>query len=80
MVLVGIAPVIFYTINRQPVGLLQLAGAIEAVHIPVIVGLTLYMNYTFLPNKLKPSAVSLGMVLLASAVSRSLALKAEYAL
>ncbi len=46
----------------------------------VIAGLTLYMNYTFLPEKLKPSAVSLGMVLLASAVSRSLALKAEYAL
>jgi hypothetical protein len=29
------------------------------------VGLTLYMNYTFLPRKLKPSAVSFIRVLLA---------------
>lgn len=64
VVLVGITPIAIYLIIGKPVGLLQMAGAIEAIHIPIIVGLTLYMNYTILPEKLKPSVASFIMVLL----------------
>lgn len=53
MVLLSIIPIALYAFFGKLVGLLQLVGAIEAVHIPIIVGLTLYMNYTTLPHPVK---------------------------
>jgi Mn2+/Fe2+ NRAMP family transporter len=67
VLLVGIIPIGVYAFFGEPVGLLQLAGVIEAVHIPVIVGLTLYMNCTLLPASLKPSLSSRVIVLIAMA-------------
>lgn len=54
--LLSVLPCALYAIVGEPVGLLKLAGTIEAVHIPIITGLTLYLNRTFLPPALRPSA------------------------
>jgi hypothetical protein len=40
--------------------LLQTAGAIEAAHIPIVTGLTLYLNYRMLPKELSPSKFTFG--------------------
>jgi Mn2+/Fe2+ NRAMP family transporter len=53
--LLAAAPLIVYLFAGEPIGLLQAAGIIEAFHIPIIAGLTLYMNVKTLPNGLKPS-------------------------
>jgi Mn2+/Fe2+ NRAMP family transporter len=53
--LVTILPIILYLIMGEPVGLLKVAGAIEAAHIPFVVVLILYLNNTALPSSLKPS-------------------------
>jgi hypothetical protein len=53
--LLAILPIVVYLFFGQPVGLLQTAGAIEAAHIPVVAGLTLFLNYRMLPRKLRPS-------------------------
>lgn len=42
----------------EPVLLVQIAGIIEAIHIPIIIGLTLYLNRTVLPKELQPSWLS----------------------
>jgi Mn2+/Fe2+ NRAMP family transporter len=55
IVLVTVLPIILYLVQREPVGLLKLAGAVEAAHIPVLAGLTLYLNLKKLPKELKPS-------------------------
>jgi hypothetical protein len=55
LVLVTALPIGLYLVIGQPVGLLKLAGAIEAAHIPVVAGLTLYLNHRFLPPDLRPS-------------------------
>jgi hypothetical protein len=44
-----------YLIFCQPVSLLQIAGGIEAAHIPIVTGLTLYVNHRMLPKELRPS-------------------------
>jgi Mn2+/Fe2+ NRAMP family transporter len=49
-------PIAVYLFFGEPVGLLQTAGAIEAAHIPIVTGLTLYLNHRMLPRKLQPSA------------------------
>lgn len=67
IVLVGILPILLYAFFGEPVGLLQLAGVLEAAQIPVIVGLTLYMNCTMLPARLQPSWGSRVIVLTAMA-------------
>ncbi len=54
-ILLTIMPLIVFLFAGEPVGLLQAAGIIEAVHIPVITGLTLYMNIKTLPPALRPS-------------------------
>ncbi len=46
-----------YLFFGQPVGLLQTAGAIEAAHIPIVTGLTLYLNHRILPKELQPSKI-----------------------
>ncbi|MBE9182478.1 Nramp family divalent metal transporter [Oculatella sp. LEGE 06141] len=54
-VLLAILPIAVYLFFGEPVGLLQTAGAIEAAHIPVVTGLTLYLNHRILSDKLRPS-------------------------
>lgn len=51
-------PITVYMLFGKPIGLLQTAGAIEAAHIPIVAGLTLYLNHRMLPKRLKPSALS----------------------
>lgn len=53
--LLCVAPFTVFVAAGEPVGLLQVAGVIEAIHIPIIAGLTLYMNSSTLPGALKPS-------------------------
>ncbi|MBE9079982.1 Nramp family divalent metal transporter [Romeria aff. gracilis LEGE 07310] len=64
VLLTGVTSVLYLFIGK-PVRLLQLAGAIEAAHIPVVVGLTLYLNHTVLPKDLRPSATSFWATVLA---------------
>lgn len=58
LVLATIAPIGLYVFFGEPVVLLQVAGVIEALHLPLIVALTLYLNKTLLPDNLKPSVAS----------------------
>lgn len=58
-ILLGAVPLAVYIIVGEPVGLLQVAGIIEAIHIPIIAGLTLYLNATKLPRELRPSVFSI---------------------
>ncbi|MGG6265550.1 Nramp family divalent metal transporter [Leptolyngbya sp. AN03gr2] len=58
VVLTAVLPITVYLLFGQPVGLLQTAGAIEAAHIPVVAGLTLYLNHRSLPKGLRPSPFS----------------------
>ncbi|PMB53747.1 manganese transporter [Fischerella thermalis CCMEE 5201] len=55
VVLLAILPIAIYLFFGQPVGLLQTAGAIEAAHIPIVTGLTLFLNHRMLPKELRPS-------------------------
>jgi len=57
VVLLAALPIAIYLFFGQPVGLLQTAGAIEAAHIPIVTGLTLYLNHRMLPKDLRPSKV-----------------------
>lgn len=54
-ILLAIVPAAVYMFVGEPIGLLQAAGIIEAIHIPVIAALTLYMNVKTLPSELRPS-------------------------
>ncbi len=55
VVLLATLPIAVYLFFGQPVALLQTAGGIEAAHIPVVTGLTLYLNHRMLPKELRPS-------------------------
>jgi Mn2+/Fe2+ NRAMP family transporter len=55
LVLLTVLPIGLYLAAGEPVGLLKLAGAVEAAHIPVVAGLTLYLNRRRLPEGLRPS-------------------------
>ncbi|MGH2793417.1 MAG: Nramp family divalent metal transporter [Actinomycetota bacterium] len=66
VILLGVIPLILYLVVREPVGLLKLAGAIEAVHIPLVAGLTLYLNRRQLPEALRPGKVATTGTILAS--------------
>jgi hypothetical protein len=57
-VLLAILPIVVYLLFGQPVGLLQTAGAIEAAHIPIVAGLTLFLNHRMLSRKLRPSGLT----------------------
>ena len=61
IVLVTILPIILFAIFGEPVGLLKLAGAIEAIHIPIVTALILYLNHRILPDDLGPSRISFWM-------------------
>lgn len=56
--LLTVIPIIVYLIMGEPVGLLKIAGAIEAGHIPIVVALVLYLNSKSLPGELKPSRLT----------------------
>lgn len=56
--LLAVLPIAVYLFFGKPVGLLQTAGAIEAAHIPVVAGLTLFLNHRMLSNRLRPSGLS----------------------
>jgi hypothetical protein len=65
VVLVTFLPITLYIIIGNPVQLLKLSGAIEAAHIPVVTGLTLYLNRKTLPPDLQPSPLIFGATILA---------------
>lgn len=54
IVLLCIFPVITYLLAGEPVGLLKVAGVIEACHIPVVALLVLYLNRKTLGPGLRP--------------------------
>jgi hypothetical protein len=60
VVLLVALPIAVYLFFGEPVGLLQTAGAIEAAHIPIVTGLTLYLNHRMLPEELRPSKFIFG--------------------
>lgn len=64
VLLTGVTSLVYLFVG-EPVGLLQVSGAIEAAHIPVVVGLTLYLNHQILPQDLRPSKFTFGLVVLA---------------
>jgi Mn2+/Fe2+ NRAMP family transporter len=66
VVVLAIIPVAVFLLFGNPVALLQLAGAIEAAHLPVLAGLTLYVNYRALPKDLRPSMVTTGFTVLSA--------------
>lgn len=59
LLLLAAAPTALYLLIGEPVTLLQVAGAIEAAHIPIVAGLTLYLNRRELPRSLRPGPVAL---------------------
>ncbi|ACO48188.2 Nramp family divalent metal transporter [Deinococcus deserti] len=59
-------PIGAYLLFGEPVALLQLAGAIEAAHIPVVALLTLLLNRRALPQELQPSGLALAATALAA--------------
>ncbi|MBE9104866.1 Nramp family divalent metal transporter [Nostoc cf. edaphicum LEGE 07299] len=60
VVLLVALPIAVYLFFGEPVGLLQTAGGIEAAHIPIVTGLTLYLNHRMLPKELQPSKIIFG--------------------
>lgn len=64
VLLTGVTSVVYLFVG-EPVGLLQIAGAIEAAHIPVVIGLTLFLNHQFLPKELRPSKVTFSAAVMA---------------
>lgn len=65
-VVTGALPIGLYLLVGEPLGLLQLAGAIEAAHIPILAGLTLYVGRRELPSDLGPSSLTFIMTALAA--------------
>ncbi len=60
-----VLPAAVYLMFGDPVGLLKLAGALTALLIPLVAGLTLYLNHTTLPPALKPSRLTTWLNILA---------------
>lgn len=50
----GILPIITFFAVKDPVEILLIAGTVAAVHTPVVVFLTLYLNRSRLPKPVKP--------------------------
>lgn len=67
VVLTAALPLALYLTIGEPVTLLKIAGAIEAVHIPLVTALTLYLNRTRLPAALRPSSPTFAAAVLAGA-------------
>jgi hypothetical protein len=59
----GVIPAVLFWVISEPMKLLGLAGIIEAIHIPLVIAGTLYLNHKYLPDSLKPSrAITVLMV------------------
>ncbi|MBC7388097.1 MAG: Nramp family divalent metal transporter [Opitutaceae bacterium] len=54
-----VIPFLIYVIGGQPISLLKLAGAIEAIHIPFVAVFILYLNLKKLPDGLRPGIISI---------------------
>ena len=54
----AIIPLIVFFLVRNPVDILSVAGIVAAVHTPVVVGLTLYLNLKRMPKPLRPGMFS----------------------
>jgi Mn2+/Fe2+ NRAMP family transporter len=67
LVLVTAMPIALFLAMGQPVELLKIAGSIEAIHIPIVTALVLYMNRRVLPPDLAPSPASFWMTVVAAA-------------
>lgn len=55
----AVIPLIVFFLVRDPVEILAVAGTVAAVHTPVVVFLTLYLNMKRLPSALRPGAFSI---------------------
>jgi Mn2+/Fe2+ NRAMP family transporter len=54
IVTVTLLPLVVFFLVRDPVDILEVGGIVAAVHTPIIVGLTLYLNKTKLPDEFQP--------------------------
>jgi Mn2+/Fe2+ NRAMP family transporter len=66
IVLLAAAPAAVYAAIGKPVTLLKVAGAIEAAHIAVVTGLTLYLGRRTLHPELRPSRLTFAITALAA--------------
>ena len=57
-------PLIVFLLVRKPVDILSIAGTVAAVHTPVVVFLTLYLNMKRLPSALRPGLFSISCMVL----------------
>lgn len=60
----ALIPLIVFFLVRNPVDILAIAGTVAAVHTPVVVFLTLYLNIKRLPKPLRPGVFSIGCMIL----------------
>ncbi|MDD5703029.1 MAG: Nramp family divalent metal transporter [Dehalococcoidales bacterium] len=66
IVVTALIPIIVFFVLRDPVDILSIGGIIAASHTPVVIGLTLYLNSTSLPEGLRPGKLSLGIMVFAA--------------
>ena len=60
----AIIPLVVFFLVRNPVDILSIAGTVAAVHTPVVVFLTLYLNMKRLPKALRPGTFSISCMIL----------------
>ncbi|WP_150460132.1 Nramp family divalent metal transporter [Nesterenkonia ebinurensis] len=65
IIAVTAAPLAVLWVVQDPVDILGIGGIVTAVHTPVFVALTLYINHKHLPKKLAPGKVVTTMMVLA---------------
>ncbi|NMA10174.1 MAG: hypothetical protein GX932_04045 [Methanomicrobiales archaeon] len=51
----GVLPLVFILVRLEPVTALAIAGIIEAIQIPVVAFMTVYLNRRMLPIEFRPS-------------------------
>lgn len=65
IVLGAVLPIIAFLVVRNPVDILSIAGTVAAVHTPLVVFLTLYLNRSRLPHPVRPGRFITGAMWLA---------------
>jgi Mn2+/Fe2+ NRAMP family transporter len=60
-----LAPIAIFLVARDPVQILSIGGILAAVHMPLVVLLTLYLNRTRLPPSLRPGPWATGGMIMA---------------
>lgn len=65
VVVLTLAPIAVFLLARDPVRILSVGGVLAAVHMPVIVFLTMYVNRTRLPPAFRPGRMAIAGMLLA---------------